>query len=266
MIAKPSKNRKIPRKLVELCQSVRISEQHDSRALRTFIREQLSVRDIVLYPEPKGSQSRLHTPVSPNLVDLKARRLVIRYPDTYTSEGRDDYVDLSHVDESVRNVTLLVPPAWRSNGTWYSCVSNPASMWDPASSSVDITVVLLPSLAVPASWSLPLIKQHYFPGDLADHAPGCPLRIVGAECIGLTSEVFDTLVERTRISGGEYEQEVAARLSVMSFIDWMDQQEPGAVMTGEEEDMYRKASRLILAGFDNFRVAPALRLESRRRG
>jgi hypothetical protein len=203
-----------------------------------------------LYPEPKGSQSRLHTPVSPNLVDLKARRLVIRYPDTYTSEGRNDYVDLSHVDESVRNVTLLVPPAWRSNGTWYSCVSNPPSMWNPASSSVDITVVLLPSLAgisESASWSLPVNKQQYFPGDLADHAPGCPLRIVGAECIGLTSGVFDTLVERTRISGGEYEQEVAARLSVMSFIDWMDQQEPGAVMTGKEEDLYRKASRQILA-------------------
>lgn len=139
---------------------------------------------------------------------------------------------------SAVDITLLVPNSWRYNGLPYISAGNESS--DPWMNR-QITMVLFPWRLIDDISIHPVClsdrnRQAFISNLIDDTEFYLSLRLVGPEYLDITAEHME-------IAGSPHDTDT---LKLMTFVDWLDEQEAGAIFTEEEEEELRKADLLLL--------------------
>lgn len=162
------------------------------------------------------------------------RQVLVRFP---RSDLGSMVADLGYGNRSLKSATALMPISWSmtdsSNVKFYS-----------GATVMSVLRVFLPRLSA-AGTLLPCLSstawdRHF---DTVLDIPAISVCIVGAEYYGYSANDLAARIEGYRSRRPRY---VEGSLSFKTFIEWLEEQEPGVVFTAEEELELREADRVLL--------------------
>lgn len=197
----------------------------------------------------------LCTALPQNLPSIRDSHLHVAY--TRDTDRRDNTgYDMKFADlpDTIRIVTLLAR-------SLIGCAGMPLIERNfsafPAWAKRSVTVVLLPDYPFdPVAYTSAFSHIDYdrcYHNLIEEASYYSEYRIVGAEYFKITASTLqariddDGLLDECNFAVNIDGEEVAKPLKFVSFIEWLEEQDPGSIFTEEEEAELRRADKLLLA-------------------